>query len=344
LKRGDTEPVLDGPVYAHGFSWRKRALVRAFSGRDDVRFVRNGSSVVPGGNLLLWGSAQVPPGLPAAVRIVRLEDGFVRSVGLGADLVRPLSWVLDDVGIYYDARQPSALEQILARAAFPPAELARAHALRKRIVEAGLTKYNLASSPWQHPSGAREVVLVAGQVETDASIAGGFHEIRTNLALLKAAREAKPHAWLVYKPHPDVVAGLRDRGDGEERAQDFCDEIVLQGSMHDLILQVDEVHVLTSLAGFEALLRERPVVCWGHPFYAGWGLTQDTAAHPRRTRKLSLDELTAGSLLRYPVYIDFGGRRCAPEEALNELLRWRDKTTGAPTWPRRWLRPLLKRR
>ena len=36
---------------------------------------------------------------------------------------------------------------------------------------------------------------------------------------------------------------------------------------------VDEVHTLTSLTGFEALLRGIEVHAYGGPFYAGWGLT-----------------------------------------------------------------------
>jgi capsular polysaccharide export protein len=67
------------------------------------------------------------------------------------------------------------------------------------------------------------------------------------------------------------------------------------------------------------LLRGKPVSCWGHPFYAGWGLTQDSHPHPRRTRTLTLDELVAGALLRYPVYVGAGGRRCTPEASLTRL-------------------------
>jgi capsular polysaccharide export protein len=346
MKRGPLGPQFEGPLLAHGFSLRKRAYVRGFTGRDDVQFVRTGREVPAGTQLLLWGSAPPPADLPRDVRIVRLEDGFLRSVGLGADLTRPLSWVLDDRGIYYDARQPSALEDILQNTQFEPAERARAAALRERVVHAGLTKYNLAARHWQpprDPHSARKVVLVPGQVETDASIAAGSVDIRTNLALLKAVRSARPDAWLVYKPHPDVVAGLRGQGAGEAKAQQYCDEVLLEGSMHDLLLQVDEVHVLTSLSGFEALLRGKPVTCWGHPFYAGWGLTADSHPHPRRTRRLQLDELVAGALLRYPVYLSATGRRCTPEQGLDELLQWRERHPDRDRWWRRWVRPLIAR-
>lgn len=341
---GALGPDFDGPVFAHGFSLRKRALVRGFTGRREVQFVRSGRAVQPGAHLLLWGSAPAPAGTPPDARIVRLEDGFLRSVGLGADLTRPLSWVLDDMGIYYDARHPSALEHTLQHARFDAAELARAAALRDRIVQAGLTKYNLARRSWQRPANGKPVVLVPGQVETDASIRFGCHDIRTNLGLLQAVRQARPGAWLVYKPHPDVVAGLRGQGAGESEAARFCDEILLEGSMHELLQQMDEVHVMTSLTGFEALLRGKPVVCWGHPFYAGWGLTQDSKPHSRRTRQLTLDELVTGALLRYPVYLSAAtGQRCTPEQGLDELLQWRAHQPERDPWWRRWLRPLIAR-
>jgi capsular polysaccharide export protein len=344
MSHGTDSMHVTGPLAAHGFSWRKRPLVRSFAGRTDIRFVSNGRSVAPGDSLLLWGSAPTPMDLPENVQIVRLEDGFVRSVGLGADLTRPLSWVMDAVGIYYDATRPSALEHLLQNASFEPAMLQRAVDFRQRLVHAGLTKYNLAAPVWSRPKGHAQVVLVPGQVETDASIALGALDIRTNMGLLQAVRQARPEAWVVYKPHPDVVAGLRGTGNGEDQAGRYCDEVLLEGSMHDLLMHVDEVHVMTSLAGFEGLLRGRTVVCYGMPFYAGFGLTEDRHALPRRTRRLSLDQLVAGALLRYPTYLSrVTNQRCTPEQALDELLAWRQQRPGGIARWRKWLRPLLAR-
>ena len=343
MKPATLGPQFEGLVFAHGFSWRKRDYLRAFADRADIRFVGAGSDIAPGAWLFLWGSALVPAGLPRDVRVVRVEDGFLRSVGLGADLTRPLSWVLDHQGIYYDAGSPSALEQLLQEHSFDAAELERAGALRARIVQAGLTKYNLEARRRQTPPPGRQVVLVAGQVERDESIARGACDIRTNAALLEAVRKEKPQAWLVYKPHPDVVAGLRGEGGAEADARRHCDELVLDGSMHELLMEVDEVHVMTSLTGFEALLRGKPVVCWGHPFYAGWGLTEDRHRQPRRTRVLGVDELVAGALLRYAVYVDpASGRRCTAERALDALLEWRARKPRVSWW-RRLIRPAIAR-
>jgi capsular polysaccharide export protein len=335
-------------VLASGFSLRKRPLVRDFTGLKRIRFV-NPPDATAGSDtdLLLWGATPRPEGLDAAVRVVRVEDGFLRSVGLGADLTRPLSWVLDSRGIYFDARTPSDLEVLLQTGDFPPALLQRAAAFRQQLVAAGLSKYNLAGTPWQRPATQRPVVLVVGQVETDASIAAGTVDIRTNIGLLQAARALRPDAWLVYKPHPDVEAGLRRRGAHEDQAREWADEVLHGGAMAQVLPLVDEVHVMTSLAGFEALLRDKPVVCHGQPFYAGWGLTTDRHPHPRRTRRLALDVLVAAALLLYPVYVSLASRqRCTPEQALAELAALRDAAAGrgpgTPLW-RRAVRPLLAR-
>lgn len=317
---------LPAEVFALGFSLRKRPLVRRFLSECSVRFVHRLEEIPAGCTIVLWGSRQLPDYRREHLRIVRLEDGFLRSVGLGADLVTPLSWVADKRGIYYDATAPSDLEVLLQRTQFSPTSLGRASRLRAAITQAGLSKYNSETGQWSRPSAGR-VVLVPGQVERDASIRFGAAEIKTNTQLLEAVREACPRAYVVYKPHPDVTAGLRQAGSTEHRVQDLCDEIVTDVDMSALLAQVDEVHTMTSLTGFEALLRARTVVTYGQPFYAGWGLTTDRVPHARRTRSLSIDELVAGALLTYPRYASRKtGRRISAESALQELLEWR---TGA---------------
>lgn len=321
-------------MVAMGFSRWKKPIARAFFAGSDLRFQSAKKPVPPGAGLVLWGRRPVPPAASAqgTPPLVRLEDGFLRSVGLGADLVRPLSWVMDQQGMYYDATAPSALEQLLADTRFDEALRERARVLRERILAAGLTKYNVGQAHWPRPATTKPVVLVAGQVEADASIRLGAPGLRTNMALLKAVRAERPDAHLVYKPHPDVVAQLREAGRGEGGAAALCDEIVVDAPMDQVLRQVDEVHVLTSLAGFEALLRGKPVVCWGCPFYAGWGLTRDREAIPRRTRRLSIDELVAGVLLLYPTYVSrVTGYFTTAEQALTELQAWRaEGAAGRP--------------
>ena len=205
-----------------------------------------------------------------------------------------------------------------------------------------MTKYNVGAHEWRRPEGAGRIILVPGQVESDASVRYGSPVIQSNMVLLQAVREGNPLAHVIYKPHPDVLAGLRRKGEGEDHAMRWCDEVVTDVAMGPLLSVVDEVHVLTSLAGFEALLRGKAVTCYGQPFYAGWGLTEDRAPIARRTRRLTLDELVAGALILYPTYVSqTTGTFTTPERALEELLKWRRQDKNRLVLWRKLLRLVL---
>lgn len=334
--------VFPAEITVLGFNnpWRRK-WVRAFFQDSRLRFRWSAQGVQADQAVAVWGRT---PHYEAArerrpAALITLEDGFIRSVGLGADLAQPLSWVQDDLGIYYDAGSPSRLERILSGTDFLPGLLARAQALRLAILEAGITKYNLHGQAWRRPTDSH-VILVPGQVESDASIRYGATDIRGNMALLRAVRQAHPDSHIVYKPHPDVAAGLRKAGQGERDAGKWCDEIVVHAALPQLLAGVDAVHVLTSLTGFEALLREVPVTTYGQPFYAGWGLTRDLmltdAVRQRRARRLDLDSLVAGALILYPTYVSrTTGRYATPEQILQELAAWR-RRPEVPAW-RHWI-------
>ncbi len=189
----------------------------------------------------------------------------------------------------------------------------------------------------------KKVLLVPGQVETDASIRLGSPQIQSNVQLLAQVRQQNPQAWLVYKPHPDVQAGLRKVGQTENQALQYCDEIVLAEDMAHLLTQVDEVHTITSLTGFEALLRGVPVFCYGQPFYAGWGLTSDWLPLSRRQRKLSLAQLIAGALLVYPMYFHPKSNGYATALAIvQSLTEQRRQAATRQIWWRRLLEFYLR--
>jgi capsular polysaccharide export protein len=317
-------------VYALGFYPWKRRLLRAFFPGVRFRFVRAANSIprCEGVKAVVWGTDHPAEEFPPGCVLWRCEDGFIRSVGLGAKFAPAYSWVVDRRGMYFDARGPSDLEWLIGQADFSPAQLARAAALRELLVRKGLTKYNLREGSWVRPRGAQQVILVPGQVESDASIRFGARGLRTNLELLKAVRESHPWAHVVYKPHPDVAAGVRREGRNESAAGQWCNEVLTAAPMAPLLEAVDEVHVLTSLTGFEALLRGKRVVTYGQPFYAGWGLTEDRGLIERRGRQVSLDHLTAAALIEYPIYLHpHENRRCQPEELLEAMTRedWPDQ-------------------
>lgn len=285
---------------------------------------------MPDDALIVWGAnpseATRELARNSGAQLTYMEDGFIRSVGLGSDFIAPHALVLDPAGLYFDVRQPSSLEKLLGERRYTEQDRERARQVRAMIVEHQLTKYNIEPTQtpaWQDP--ARHTVLVPGQVEDDASILYGCGPIRDNLSLLRAVREARPEAYIVYKPHPDVAVRNRHGKVHRDDALRYADAIETQVSIVNCINACDEVHTMTSLSGFEGLLRGKHVVTYGSPFYAGWGLTEDRLPIARRQRRLTLDELVAGTLLHYPVYWDWtlkGYTSC--EAALRQILARRD--------------------
>ncbi len=334
--------MVSSRVIGVGFRRWKAAHVRPLLSLHPERVVfvadaAGAQALTPGpeDRLVCWGR-DAPAGLEALADrsgavLWRMEDGFVRSVGLGSDLIRPMSLVLDSQGLYFDPARPSDLEQLLNTHPFSEEELARARWVREFIVAHGLTKYNLEPrEPVDWPSDGRRVVLVPGQVEDDASIRYGCSTVRSNLALLQAARLACPEAYIVYKPHPDVLSGNRAGQVALASAAGYADRVESRLSVVSCIEACDEVHTMTSLTGFDALLRGKQVHTYGQPFYAGWGLSVDHVseggAFARRSRRLGLDELVAGALLLYPRYWDWtlmGYTRC--ESVLQQLVAQRDR-------------------
>ena len=311
-------------------SWKRRPIQRTFGAERPVIFQDHPTRAVEKAAgedraLLVWAGKEPPELGPLAakaeVQLYRVEDGFLRSRGLGADLVPPLSLVLDDLGIYYDPTRESRLERLIAEAvAGPPQVVERAERLIRQLHRARVSKYNLAAGPLPDlPTGQR--ILVPGQVEDDASIRLGCNGISRNIDLLKAVREANPDAILIYKPHPDVEAGLRNGAVARDEALEYANTVLERTDPVALIEAVDEVWTLTSLLGFEALLRGRDVTCLGTPFYAGWGLTRDLGEVPaRRQARPSLAQLVYAVLIAYPRYFDPVTGMACPAEVVVERL------------------------
>lgn len=310
--------------------WKRRPLQRTF-GRERPLIFRDDPDEAAalarstGRSLLVWAGREAPGHL-AAPRVLRVEDGLIRSRGLGAQLVPALSLVTDDTGIYYDPTRPSRLEALIAESTgLPGHAIARAERLIELLTARGLTKYNLGGPVPDLPPGHR--ILVPGQVEDDASILKGAAGVRTNAALLAAVRAAHPNATILYKPHPDVEAGLRP---GAIDAAD-ADLILRRANPAELLPDVAEVWTMTSALGFEAIVRGVPVTCLGTPFYAGWGLTRDLVPPPeRRTARPSLPGLVHATLIDYPRYMDpVTGEPCPPEVAMERLSEGAIPSPGA---------------
>lgn len=302
--------------------WKRKPFHRVFGHITPLRYeddpAKLSSAITDGRRHMVWASAK---NTPITNQTVRVEDGFLRSKGLGAELIAPLSLVLDDLGIYYDPSRSSRLEELIRmRALLRPDQKERSERLITALKTTKLSKYNVGHTELVDlPAGQR--ILVPGQVEDDASIPTGTKAISTNLELLSAARSAHPDAIILYKPHPDVESGLRKGEVSDEDLKSLCNVVLRKTDPITAIEAVGEVWTMTSLLGFEALLRDKKVTCLGTPFYAGWGLTTDLGAvAARRSLQISLESLVHATLIDYPRYFDPISKLACPVEVVLERL------------------------
>lgn len=243
------------------------------------------------------------------IPIHHIEDGFFRSIGLGANHVLPYSICYDTSGLYYDSSQTSDLEVLLQTYPFDqnPHLLEEANTCIAEIRNSKLSKYNegrtdLAS--FIYGPKVRTRILVIGQVEDDQSLLYGSQKIMNNAELIHMAARENPDAQIIYKQHPDVMSGCRKEISNTSELAHLAEILQVNVTLVDALHGVDRVYTLTSLAGFEALMNGVAVTTVGAPFYSGWGLTDDRQKTPRRTRKLTIEQIFAAAYILYPKYMD----------------------------------------
>ncbi|EAK9939715.1 capsular polysaccharide biosynthesis protein [Campylobacter lari] len=317
-------------LYFLGFSKWKREFVKPFfkAKNNKVIFLNSLDELYKAklnfeDKIFIWGKKYDKTLLAKdfSNEIFLVEDGFLRSVFLGSDLTRPFSLIIDSKGLYVDPSKPSDLEDILQNHEFDESLRQRAKKLISTITQNKFSKYNGLKHEKLNFNTNKKIILIPAQVEDDASIILGGAGFDT-LKLLQSVRETNENAFIVFKPHPDVLSGNRKGLKDKSIILKYCDEIIEDVSIDSAINACDEVHTITSTSGFDALLRDKKVVVYGKPFYAGWGLTSDLHEIPRRTRVLSLEELVAGVLILYPRYIHPKSKNlCEVELALDIMLK-----------------------
>jgi len=261
--------------------------------------------------------------------LVLLEDGFIRSIGLGVDGYPSFSIVEDDVGIYYDATTPSKLENLLNSYDFNADTklMADAKNAMAYMVEHNISKYNAAPfvdeticTKYGFQSDQKRVLLVA-QTAGDSSLEYGMLSRVSTDDMLKTAISENPDAKFYLKIHPDVLSGKKDSDIDIEAAKKHCTIIEEDLNPLSLLKYFDKVYTKTSGMGFEALLVGCECVCFGMPFYAGWGVTTDKSLCSRRKVKRSIEEIFAAAYILYTRYYNpYKKRECDIFEAMQEIV------------------------
>lgn len=270
-----------------------------------------------------------------------VEDGFLRSVGIGLSGELGMCTIIDDKTLHYDATQPSRLEMTLqSDDEMSESELKRSHRLIASIRRHRLSKYNHAPDRRDVPAAVgRRTILLVDQRFGDASVEFGMASEASFRRMLDDAL-ADPQARVIAKLHPDAIGGGKGSYLGPLVAGRSDPRVIVIDydlNPHALFDVVDDVWVATSGLGFEALMAGKRVRCYGVPYYAGWGATEDMTPCPRRARRRTVEEIFAVAWLRQSRYMNpVTGERGEIEDVVEFLaaaVRDRDAALAAEGRP-----------
>lgn len=252
-----------------------------------------------------------------------LEDGFVTPhyADTPVSSQRLVSLIVDRYGAHYDASVATELEQTIS-APMEKECLARAEAAIVRIRRGGLSKHSLPEISPSEMGVHGPFVLLVDQVAGDLSIQDGGATEASFAAMLEAAIEENPGHNIVVRCHPSArgvgplesVARQCGENNGVVILSDVC-------SLWPLLQETVRLYTVSSHAGFEALLAGVPVICFGVPFYAGWGQTDDRVVCTRRNTLASVQHLFAAAYIKHSRYFDVRSETSITlENALDVLL------------------------
>ena len=227
-----------------------------------------------------------------------LEDGFISYVDRK---FKALSVVADRRSIYYNAYNETDLD-LLIKASDSNNQYSTDKLIRL-YTESNVSKYNSEKDfIGVLPS---KYILVIDQVNGDLSVKYGMANHASFKQMLKAALEDFPNHKVIIKIHPDInIRKKRGYFILKDIAKNPRIQIIAE-NCHPirLITEADAVYTVTT-SYFEALIHGKMVKCFGMPFYAGWGLTEDVLPAPKRRGNVSLSQLIYAALIKYPIYRD----------------------------------------
>ncbi len=199
-----------------------------------------------------------------------VEDGFIRSAPDMTSDDPPLSIVMDSQAPYFDTTRPNDLTDLIANFDFEQDGYDEdlAQELLDYYTSHRVSKYNHQDYVDINPIyGVKNKyrILVLGQVAHDDSLKYGGGEGISLIDLTQRAISDHPNAQIIVKPHP---MSLEDKDIVNQLNKLDC--LVLDMPLHlvDALETVDHVYTITSLGGFEALLRGKEVTVLGTPFYS----------------------------------------------------------------------------
>ncbi len=294
--------------------------------------------VRPGDYDLYVGWGRKPSGLKA-VRLATkyrkpfllLEDAFVRSYApQSVSGEHALGLVIDDEGMYYDASCPSRLERLIMEARDDETAQRAGQRIIDMLRNLQVCKYNnfdVSPPTTLNNKDKSGVVLVVDQTWQDCSVTGAGANNKSFKSMLEASADENPGKAIVVKLHPETMAGKKRGYLKDLAAHDHFEIMTDNINPWNLFHHVSKVYTVSSQLGFDALMAGLDVRCFGHPFYAGWGLTQDEAiCQRRRGLPMTVEAITYAALYSYARHIDSStSLPCDIEQTAAQIAILRDK-------------------
>jgi hypothetical protein len=260
-----------------------------------------------------------------------IEDGFIRSIGIGLSKEPGLSITLCGDTAYYDAYNSSNFELTLnSDRIFSKDELDYASKSINLILKHRISKYNNSPFlPIQIGDSNRSKLLIVDQRFGDASISSSMANEESFKRMLIEAIENNPDYDIIVKRHPDAVKGGKQSyfNDAAVEYLKYTSSVhIIDFDIHphQLIEMVDKVYVVSSGLGMEALLMGKQVYCYGAPFYSNWGVTKDMINIERRNKKRTIEEIFYTSFILYSRYYSPDLERvCSIEECIDYVIKHR---------------------
>lgn len=213
-----------------------------------------------------------------------------------------LSMTFDHLGFVHGGDRETYLESLI-KSELSEEQLNRSQALISQWKSVRASKFNHGLGP-ELPA-ERFVVVLA-----EPTPFGGDKKVSraTTAQLVAKATQAFPTHKVVVVPANEYAA--------------------------DALEKADAAFVHSSPVGFESLLWGTPTYAFGMPFYAGWGVTNDSLPSPERRMPLThgIAQLAYAYLVRYSRYVNpYDSSRISTEQALNLLARTREAAVKEAT-------------
>jgi capsular polysaccharide export protein len=206
-----------------------------------------------------------------------------------------------------------------------PAIINRSRSFINTVVDNNLVKYNDGKCIEIEIDTNKENILIVDQVKDDMSLSLGQCDVYRFDDMIAHALDQR-NAKVFVKLHPETSQGVKDANFDIESLRNNENITLIEDNcnMMHLLKQIDQLYVMTSGAGLDALMAGKKVTCFGNPFYAGWGLTIDMQAGFEKGKTRTIEEIVAAVYFKQTLWFDpFTREECSPEDAIDALIRWK---------------------